>query len=322
MNCSAISNAFNDYGCTLSALLKRPNVYILSNSEGFPQQVVDDIISKLGYCAIFSKRRINENLMFTFVPYIREAYFDQVQCERKEKGDEELWRLVESVRNLIASETPIYQGDMQRFANLAEARTEMVAGTLVQSSLVIEFANTAPAEGRVLDLGCGRGVNSMPLLLKGWDVTAIDVHPDALSFYHEEIDSSEIFQEIPEENLTLIQADITESDFKGMEPFNLVICMDVLSYIDSVKLRSLLSNIREALAPGGIFIGTLMFSKEGQNSDQMNFFKNLGIHIYPGADLIPEILEHSGFIVEKATLRYHSLEEEPQSVQFTARKEN
>lgn len=56
-----------------------------------------------------------------------------------------------------------------------------VEGRIQFDELLDREQETAPARGRALDLGCGRGQHSIQLAERGWEVTGVDLEPRAIT---------------------------------------------------------------------------------------------------------------------------------------------
>jgi len=105
---------------------------------------------------------------------------------------------------------------------------------------------------RLLDVGCGTGKSFLPMLERGWEVTACDISPSML-----ELARAKTGDAVP-----LSVADMRELPVFG--EFNLVWCLDdAVNYLLSgEELGEALSGMRANLAPGGL----LMFDVNTLNS--------------------------------------------------------
>ena len=98
--------------------------------------------------------------------------------------------------------------------------------------------------GRLLDLGCGAGVDLIELARRGWTATGVDSSSRA-------IESARISAEKAEVNARLIRADMLTWRPEGL--YDLVIISYSLPPRGPVR-DALLSVARRALAPGGTLI--------------------------------------------------------------------
>jgi len=97
---------------------------------------------------------------------------------------------------------------------------------------------------RLLDVGCGTGLSSLPMLDRGWRVTACDISPQML----------EIAKAKLEGRAELLVADMRELPELG--EFDLVWAVnDAINYLLSTEeLEAALVGMRRNLAPGGIVL--------------------------------------------------------------------
>ncbi|HEX5763857.1 MAG TPA: class I SAM-dependent methyltransferase [Solirubrobacterales bacterium] len=97
---------------------------------------------------------------------------------------------------------------------------------------------------RLLDVGCGTGKSFLPMLKRGWEVTACDISPSMLDLARAKAG----------EAARLTVADMRELPAFG--EFDLVWALDdAVNYLLSVEeLGSALSGMRANLAPGGLLM--------------------------------------------------------------------
>lgn len=103
--------------------------------------------------------------------------------------------------------------------------------------------------GPILELACGAGRFTLPLLALGREVTAVDLSPSMLAILSDRMDSgyAHLWR-----NLTLVEGDIC--DFNPAQKFSTVIfgCVTV-SLLDAGARRRLFQNMTSVLAPEGRF---------------------------------------------------------------------
>lgn len=90
--------------------------------------------------------------------------------------------------------------------------------------------------GRVLDLGCGRGRNSLYLNLKGFEVTALDHNPESIQILNNIIQA---------EQLSHIQAqtyDINLASITGNYDF--IVSTVVMMFLDHSKIPSIIADMQ------------------------------------------------------------------------------
>jgi SAM-dependent methyltransferase len=90
---------------------------------------------------------------------------------------------------------------------------------------------------RVLDVGCGPGTNTP--IFKDADYTGIDINPDYISYARKKYGRNHVV------------ADVTQYRVPVSEKFDFILVNSFLHHIDTPSVRSILSHLRELLAPGG-----------------------------------------------------------------------
>jgi SAM-dependent methyltransferase len=97
---------------------------------------------------------------------------------------------------------------------------------------------------RLLDVGCGTGKSFLPMLERGWEVTACDISPSMLELARAKVGR----------RVRLCVADMRELPQLG--EFDLALALDdAVNYLlSSEELESALRGIRRNLAPGGLLM--------------------------------------------------------------------
>lgn len=111
------------------------------------------------------------------------------------------------------------------------------------TGVILAQAEKAGLEGRrLLDVGCGTGLSSIPMLDRDWEVTACDVSPSMLEKAREKVDG----------RAELVLADMRELPDLG--EFHLVWALnDPVNYLVSEgELEATLTSMRRNLAPLGV----------------------------------------------------------------------
>lgn len=280
------------------SLTLQDQVYTIENSYSLPKNVAEKIISSAKYCPIFSENRVNKNLEFTVVPFGAHLKFEKINFKLVNMTNENFSSLIESTKTYVDDGKSIRFIEEQ--LQFAEAHKRIMLKCNTISSQVLEFCVQPLKRGTILDLGCGRGANSIPFLKKGWKVIGVDQLPEVLDLYRQVA-----LKYLENGQLELIHDDITNYKF-AKNTFDLVICVDVLPYIIPQKLTKLMNQINETLVLNGRFFGTLFFSGSDEDGPEKELFRKLGGHFYPGADFTPALLDKSGFHIEECSLRFES----------------
>jgi len=98
--------------------------------------------------------------------------------------------------------------------------------------------------GGLLDVGCGTGKGFLPMIERGWEVTACDISPSMLALAKEKAGDS----------ARLSVADMRDLPLYGQ--FDLVVALDdAVNYLlDSAELESALGGLARNLGPGGLLM--------------------------------------------------------------------
>lgn len=115
-----------------------------------------------------------------------------------------------------------------------------------------------PADGRVLDLGCGPGRNAVWLAQRGLSVDAIDLSPTALTWGRERAAAAGV-------DVTFIRADIFEWQ-APTEPYDLVYDSGCFHHLPPHRRISYRTLLERTLAPGGAF-GLACFAAGAMGSE-------------------------------------------------------
>lgn len=108
------------------------------------------------------------------------------------------------------------------------------------------FHRYAPSSGIILDIGCGIGRYTIPLVMQGYDVVGMDVSLVALS----ELNKAKRRRSI---GMELVAADTYHIPFKD-NTFNGMVCFGVLQHLLETERRVALAEFNRILVPGGILV--------------------------------------------------------------------
>jgi SAM-dependent methyltransferase len=263
------------------------NVYTIVNSEKLSIEIAQKTILEQNHCPLISPERNNNNIIFTVVPYDISCLSDLLH--------KILWDEIESTKSYkLAVGKPVLVNGQKAYRNLRDATEAMIKYCTSPSRTVIEFCALSQNSGKAMDLGCGQGVNSIPLLKKGWHVTAIDCEPIAMTLFSKNLRNNQV----KDSQVELFKWDITEYNFTN-DAYDLVVAIDVLNYLPSKKLKAVMLNIHKTLVLNGKFIGSL-FIPEGGESEELG--KKFGTQYYR-KELNQSIIESSGFYIEEIKTR-------------------
>ncbi|CQH05163.1 SAM-dependent methyltransferase TehB [Yersinia enterocolitica] len=109
-------------------------------------------------------------------------------------------------------------------------------------SEVIEAVKTVKP-GKVLDLGCGSGRNSLYLNLLGFDVTAVDKNGDSISHLQQIIEQEKRL------NITANTYNINEASLDNRYDF--ILSTVVLMFLQPERIPYIINNMQECTLPGG-----------------------------------------------------------------------
>jgi 2-polyprenyl-3-methyl-5-hydroxy-6-metoxy-1,4-benzoquinol methylase len=272
------------------------NHYIIENSRDLTRQAVVNLLSSkplTKYCPIFLDTRILDNLVFTVVPFRKD---ENLNCEHKEITEEELWKSIESTSSQFQAEKPVIIQGKKIYEKALQGQQEMFLACDKMESLILDLLHSIPTKGNLLDLGCGKGANSIPFLQLGWNVDAMYNFGTLIEIYKKRTQQISTMGQ-----LRLSQGDITLEQFEKNR-YDLVICYDIFPYIDPKKIQSLMKKIYNALKTHGQLCGTTFIHNEVAGPHQESLEK-LGAHFYKGQHITPNLLHHAGFDITLCAFR-------------------
>ncbi len=122
------------------------------------------------------------------------------------------------------------------------------------------IASISPASGPILDVGCGCGRHLVYLAASGYDVYGIDLSEVAIAKAHENLrkfDLSAVLQKGP----------MWEIPFDGVQ-FTAALSINVLNHGMPDEVAASVSAIAQRLVPGGLFLLTLLTTKDYRASGE------------------------------------------------------
>jgi ubiquinone/menaquinone biosynthesis C-methylase UbiE len=105
----------------------------------------------------------------------------------------------------------------------------------------IQHFTDAQRFGRVLDIGCGNGAISLPLLPRVNHLTLLDLSPKMLELARQRVPADRL------EDVELIEGNFLEADLEP-QSFDLILCIGVLAHVDSVS--AVIAKVARLAKPG------------------------------------------------------------------------
>ncbi len=131
---------------------------------------------------------------------------------------------------------------------------ELAKDALPAKLLRVVVEKYLPDKGKALDVGAGHLIESMFLLEKGFQVTAIDSSEA----------SRELANKIINPDFNFIQDTIQQTEISE-NTFSLAVATHILSHIPPTDFEAVLFKILKSLKPGGIFCGNFFGERDGWN---------------------------------------------------------
>lgn len=129
---------------------------------------------------------------------------------------------------------------VKAFFNRPEHFARTTYRSAVRGAIVREILGPVQ-QARILDLGCGDGGVSIPLLGATNEVTLVDFAPRTLEV---------AAQKVPSHLRSRVSLALSPVDeFRPSAPFDVVLCLGVLAHVPSIEVT--VSKIVECLKPGG-----------------------------------------------------------------------
>lgn len=158
----------------------------------------------------------------------------------------------------------------------------------VRIETVTEFLNGANFD-RILDIGCGDGSISLPLLTKENRLTLLDMSEGMLARARLRIPASQ------SDHVEIVKGDFMSARLDG-DSYDLIVCVGVLAHIDPVK--PFLEKLASLLKPGGKLIIEWTDGYHFVNRLFRPYHKLMNLFVMPKARLA---LRSSDEIVDRLT---------------------
>jgi len=117
---------------------------------------------------------------------------------------------------------------------------------MMRAATLVTRGDGAP---RALDLGCGAGRDTRYLLSEGFDVTAVDENPEALTYLRN------LPAGLPSSRLHLVQSSFEDFAFAAHVPFDLISAQFSLPFTRPEAFAPMFARLKAAIRPGGVFAG-------------------------------------------------------------------
>ena len=286
---NAITQGIKHAHCYLSEALFQQNQDEGSENEtpACPYQTVavSFLVATVGACAI--KKFIN-------IVY------------RPIKDTSELfWKELELSQRTPLSLGPVVVMGQVVADDLSSIQKQMFSASNEISQMFVEYLQTKGLKPKhVIDLGCGIGANSIPLLKYGVTVIAIDNMECLLDAYKSSINHKEKqFVSLQCADLTTVEKYSTEDNVADV-----VLAIDVLPYLPISCWKSTMEKIVASLKPGGYFFGTVFVKKAWFNHPVVAIHEKFGAQYYQIRDLATRLIRHSGLEMVECRLRKNGYE--------------
>ena len=115
----------------------------------------------------------------------------------------------------------------------------------------VEAAAVPP--GQAIEIGFGDGTETLVLLDRGWNVTAIDPTPDAAEVLRRRVAPDAL------ERLTIVTARAQEVD---LPPFDLLYAGYAMPFIDAEAFSGFWAQVRAAIRPGGFIVANFFGTRD------------------------------------------------------------
>jgi len=153
-------------------------------------------------------------------------------------------------------------------------------------ALLVKAMDQRAAPGRALDIGCGSGTYSIYMAERGYQVTAIDFMPQAITMLQNRIADRDL-------SIEAIQADVGQ--WAAAQPFDVVLDIGCLHTPGTIDIGAYKRQLLNWLAPGGDYI-LVHFGRRGwwdwwPIGPQRVYIESLCLTFAPELELVEDISE-------------------------------
>jgi ubiquinone/menaquinone biosynthesis C-methylase UbiE len=151
----------------------------------------------------------------------------------------------------------------------------------------LELLDSCCKTGRLLDAGCGSGKYAIPLRMRGFDVVAVDVSPNALKMAGKSIASRRL-------DIELLAANVYQMPFSDSS-FDVIWCYGVLQHLLLKEREAAISEFLRLLKNGGLLFIEVLGEEDmrfGSSEVERNTFsrKNGIVYHYFSKSELEELL--------------------------------
>ncbi|MHA2397722.1 MAG: class I SAM-dependent methyltransferase [Promethearchaeota archaeon] len=160
-------------------------------------------------------------------------------------------------------------------------------------SLLVELINNGTIQpGKTLELGCGIGNYVIYLTTKGFDTTGIDLSPTAIELAKQKSSNLNV-------DCKFHVADVTSDLSEHEQKYDFIYDWELLHHIFPEKRKKYLTNVKNLLNPGGLYLSVSFSDKDPSFSGVGKYRKTpMGTVLYFSSGYELEQLFMSFFDVE------------------------
>ena len=210
------------------------------------------------------------------------------------------WKELQSNQRPPLPSGPVVIMGQQIAKDLLSLQKEMFSSCDGASKLFVEYMQKEDFNPKnVIDLGCGIGANSIPLLKRNITVIAIDNMEYVLELYKSRVNEKENrFVSLQCADLSTLKQYSTE-----VGTADVVLAIDVLPYLPISCWKSTMEKIVTSLKPGGHFFCTVFVKNRWGNHPVVAVQERFGGQHYQIHNLAERLVQYSGLEMVECRLR-------------------